>query len=154
MGDPDVRNVYQFSRAIFRELRPYLATEEAQSAVLAASEDMVERLAYGTAPRRPARELFRTVPVHVGLESQLHVRLVIDRYLEFAQSVCVERRRRGLDAFGAPAVWGDHAQRDAVRAPPGRWHGLLPVASPPRADPGRLNPGPSADNRPGWPSGP
>lgn len=106
MGDPDVRNVYQFSRAIFRELRPYLATEEAESAVLAASEDMVDRLAYGTAPRRPARELFRTVRVHVGLESQLHVRLVIDRYLEFAQSVCVERRRRGLDAFGAPLPCG------------------------------------------------
>jgi hypothetical protein len=94
--------VYQFSRAIFRELRPYLATEEAQAAVLEASEDMVERLAFGTAPRRPARELFRNVRLYVGLESQLRVRLVIDRYLGLAQTVCEDRRRRGLDAFGLP----------------------------------------------------
>jgi hypothetical protein len=94
--------VYQFSRAIFRELRPYLATEEAQAAVLEASEDMVERLAFGTAPRRPARELFRSVRLYVGLESQLRVRLVIDRYLGLAQTVCEDRRRRGLDAFGLP----------------------------------------------------
>jgi hypothetical protein len=94
--------VYQFSRAIFRELRPYLATEEAQAAVLEASEDMVERLAFGTAPRRPARELFRNVRLHVGLESQLRVRLVIDRYMGLAQTVCEDRRRRGLDAFGLP----------------------------------------------------
>jgi hypothetical protein len=105
-GRPDVLNVYQFSRAIFRELRPYLATEEAQSAVLAASEDMVERLAYGTAPRRPARELFRTVRVHIGLESQLRVRCVIDHYLGFAQDVCEERGRKGLDAFGTPLPCG------------------------------------------------
>ena len=98
--------VYQFRRAIFRELRPYLATEEAQSAVLAASEDMVERLAYGTAPRRPARELFRTVRVHVGLEAQLRVRRVIDHYMGFAQNVCEERRRKGLDAFGRPLPCG------------------------------------------------
>lgn len=94
--------MYQFSRAIFRELRPYLATEEAQAAVLAASEDMVERLAYGTAPRRPARELFRDVRVHVGLEAQLHARCVIDQYLSLAQNVCQDRRLKGLDAFGAP----------------------------------------------------
>lgn len=94
--------MYQFSRAIFRELRPYLATEEAQAAVLEASEDMVERLAFGTAPRRPARELFRNVRLHVGLESQLRVRLVIDRYIGLAQTVCEDRRRRGLDAFGLP----------------------------------------------------
>ena len=99
-------NVYQFSRAIFRELRPYLATEDAQAAVLAASEDMVERLAYGTAPRRPARELFRTVRVHIGLESQLRVRCVIDHYLGLAQHVCEECRRKGLDAFGAPLPCG------------------------------------------------
>ena len=94
--------MYQFSRAIFRDLRPYLATEEAQAAVLEASEDMVERLAFGTAPRRPARELFRNVRVHVGLEWQLRVRLVIDRYIGLAQTVCEDRRRRGLDAFGRP----------------------------------------------------
>ena len=94
--------MYQFSRAIFRELRPYLATEEAQAAVLEASEDMVERLAFGTAPRRPARELFRNVRLLVGLESQLRVRLVIDRYMGLAQTVCEDRRRRGLDAFGLP----------------------------------------------------
>jgi len=94
--------VYQFSRAIFRELRPYLATEEAQAAVLEASEDMVERLAFGTAPRRPARELFRNLRVYVGLESQLRVRLVIDRYVGLAQTVCEDRRRRGLEAFGRP----------------------------------------------------
>ena len=95
-------NVYQFSRAIFRELRPYTATEEAQAAVLSASEAMVERLAFGTAPRHPARELFRTIRFHVGLEAQLHARIVIDRYLELAQGVCEERRRKGLDAFGTP----------------------------------------------------
>jgi hypothetical protein len=98
--------VYQFSRAIFRELRPYLATEEAQAAVLEASEDMVERLAFGTAPRRPARELFRNVRLYVGLESQLRVRLVIDRYMGLAQTVCEDRRRRGLDAFGLPLPCG------------------------------------------------
>ena len=31
-----------------------------------------------------------------------HARIVIDRYLELAQGVCEERRRKGLDAFGTP----------------------------------------------------
>jgi hypothetical protein len=94
--------VYQFSRAIFRDLRPHLETDQAQSPVLAAAEEMVERLAAGTAPRRPGRELFRTVRVHVALEAQLHACHVVDHYLGIAQAVCDERRRHGLDAFGRP----------------------------------------------------
>lgn len=94
--------MYQFSRAIFRELRPHLETDRAHATVLAAAEEMVERLAAGTAPRRPARELFRTVRVHVALEGQLHARRVVDQYLGIAQAVCVELRRHGLDAFGRP----------------------------------------------------
>lgn len=94
--------MYQFSRAIFRDLGPHLETDEARAATLAAAESMVERLADGTAPRHPARELFRTVRVHVGLESQLHTLRVIDHYLGIAQAVCAERRRRGLDASGRP----------------------------------------------------
>jgi hypothetical protein len=110
--------MYEFSRAIFRELRPYLATEADRPAVLAASEDMVERLAYGSAPRRPARELFRTVRVHVRLEAQLHARCVIDRYLAVAESVCRDWRRKGRDAFGAPlpcAATTRHGTRCARR---------------------------------------
>lgn len=102
MGLADSRNVYQFSRAIFRDLQPHLESEEAGSAVLAAAEEMVERLADGTAPRHPVRELFRTVRIHVGLEAQLHALRVIDHYLGIEQAVCAERRRRGLDAFGRP----------------------------------------------------
>jgi hypothetical protein len=98
----DASNVYQFSRAIFRELRPYLATEEAQSRVLTASEEMVDRLACGIAPRRPARELFKSIRVHLPLEAQLHARCVCDHYLGLATTVCEQRRRQGLDAFGSP----------------------------------------------------
>jgi hypothetical protein len=102
VAGPDGGNVYQFSRAIFRELRPYLVTDDAQAAVLSASEEMIDRLAVGSAPRRPARELFRAIRVHVGLEAQLHARCVVDHYIGFVQALCEQRRREGRDAYGSP----------------------------------------------------
>jgi hypothetical protein len=94
--------MYHFSRAIFRELRPHLVTDDAEAVVLRESEAMVERLAHRRAPRRPARELFRSVRGHVALEAQLHARCVIEHYLAYAQRVCELRWREGLDAFGSP----------------------------------------------------
>lgn len=91
--------MYEVSRALYREIRPYVPVE-ARGRVLRECEEMVELLARGRAPHRAERELFRAVRVDVALISQLHVRRIIDRHLAVVRMVCARRARSGLDGFG------------------------------------------------------
>ena len=82
--------MYRFSRCIYRELVPRLEGDEVESAparnhVLEASEATIRRLATdGRYFARPARTLFNEVREHFALGEQVHVYMVIERYLGFA----------------------------------------------------------------------
>jgi hypothetical protein len=82
--------VYRFSRSIYRELAPRIEGDEvtrstARNHLLEASEETIRRLA--TDRRyfaRPARTLFNEIRDHFGLAEQVHVYMVVDRYLGLA----------------------------------------------------------------------
>jgi hypothetical protein len=80
--------VYQFSRAIYRELAPDVIEDPGSSAnrraVLIACEATCERLASDRDFARPTRTLFREIRVYFPLERQMRVYNVIQRHLEAA----------------------------------------------------------------------
>ena len=80
--------VYQFSRAIYRELAPDVIDGPGSSAnrraVLMACEATCDRLASDRHFARPTRTLFREIRVHFPLERQMRVYYVIQRHLEAA----------------------------------------------------------------------
>jgi hypothetical protein len=81
--------VYQFSRAIFRELAPDVIDVPGSSAnrraMLAACEAVCERLGTDSAHfARPTRTLFREIRVYFPIEQQWRVHDVIRRHLELA----------------------------------------------------------------------
>jgi hypothetical protein len=81
--------VYQFSRAIYRELAPDVIDAPGSTAnrraILAACEAVCERLASDRAHfARPTRTLFREVRIHFPIERQWRVYAVIRRHLELA----------------------------------------------------------------------
>ena len=81
--------VYQFSRAIYRELAPDVIDGPGSSAnrraILAACEGVCERLASDRAHfARPTRTLFREIRIYFPIERQLRVHVVIHRHLELA----------------------------------------------------------------------
>jgi len=81
--------MYQFSRAIYRELAPDVLEAPGSSAnrhaLLAACEATCDRLA---SDRRyfakPTRTLFREIRMYFPIEGQMRVYDVIDRHLELA----------------------------------------------------------------------
>ena len=82
--------MYRFSRSIYRELAPRIGGDEianahARNHVLEASEATIRRLATdGRYFARPARTLFNEVREHFPLAEQVHVHMVIDRYISLA----------------------------------------------------------------------
>ena len=82
--------MYQFSRSIYRELAPRVEGDEiararARHHLLAASEGTVERLAEdGRYFARPVRTLFNEIRDHFPLAEQVHVHMVVDRYVRLA----------------------------------------------------------------------
>lgn len=85
--------MYQFSRAIYRELAPHLATREAGRAplgnhqeVLRACESTVERLATDRFYfAKPARTLFSDIRMYFPMSAQERVYQVVTRYIALAQ---------------------------------------------------------------------
>jgi hypothetical protein len=87
--------MYQFSRAIYRELAPYIASPSPAAAaagtsnhehVLRACEAAIERLATDRHYfARPERTLFWDIRMYFPMSAQARVHHVVCRYMELAQ---------------------------------------------------------------------
>lgn len=90
--------MYQFSRAIYRELAPHLAQpkqgEQARHShqeVLRACESTVERLATDRFYfAKPARTLFADIRIYFPMSAQERVYQVVNRYIRLAQRYLAE----------------------------------------------------------------
>jgi hypothetical protein len=105
--------MYQFSRAIYRELAPYI--EEADlacaphggggphAAVLHACEATVERLAADRHYfKRPARTLFNDIRMFFPMSAQARVCTTVTRYLALADEWLARQPQAGFDVHGNP----------------------------------------------------
>jgi hypothetical protein len=103
--------MYQFSRAIYRELAPQIvapapgvrATSN-HEAVLHACEAVMTRLATDRHYfARPARTLFCDIRNYFPMSSQSHVHNVVSRYVRYAELFVAEHPQEGYTAVcGAP----------------------------------------------------
>jgi hypothetical protein len=101
--------MYQFSRAVYRELSPlvtedrYMSVCEARRDVLDACERAFTRLATDRHYfARPARSLFNDVRVYFPMTRQMRVFRVIDRYMTVASQYVKQREQEGLGFDGKP----------------------------------------------------
>ena len=100
--------MYQFSRAIYREIAGDIETPgagmvEAHQHVLAACERTIERLATDRHYfARPARTLFNDIRIYFPMRSQARVWCVVQRYLQAADAFVAAQPRCGRDANGEP----------------------------------------------------
>jgi hypothetical protein len=103
--------MYQFSRAIYRELAPHVSAapagasaESNHTAVLRACEAVVTRLATDRHYfARPARTLFCDIRNYFPMSAQSHVHQVVARYLDYAERFVAEHPLEGYTAVsGAP----------------------------------------------------
>jgi hypothetical protein len=102
--------MYQFSRAIYRELAPHIvappygAATSNHAHVLRACEAVVTRMA--TDPHyfaRPARTLFYDIRNYFPISAQEHVHQVVSRYVDYAQRFLAEHPHEGYAAVsGTP----------------------------------------------------
>jgi hypothetical protein len=108
--------VYQFSRAIYRELAediidagdelsalPGTTGTANHTRVLASCEAAVERLA--TDPHyfaRPARTLFQDIRIYFPLSAQRRVYKVVEHYVKVAEEFFAAQPQKGYDAAGNP----------------------------------------------------
>ena len=94
--------MYQFSRAIYRELAPYIASSQTGSAgpaaepgrhaqVLRACESTIERMATDRHYfAHPARTLFCDIRMHFPMKAQAYVHKVVFHYIGLAQRYLTE----------------------------------------------------------------
>jgi hypothetical protein len=102
--------MYQFSRAIYRELAPQISEPEAgapganHAAVLQACEAVVTRLAIDRHYfARPERTLFYDIRGFFPMSAQARVHLVVARYIALAQQFLAEHPHEAYTAVsGAP----------------------------------------------------
>ncbi len=102
--------MYQFSRAIYRELAPQIAEPAAansaanHAAVLAACEAVVTRMAIDRHYfAKPERTLFCDIRGFFPMSAQARVHLVVTRYIGAAQRFLAEHPHEGYVAVsGAP----------------------------------------------------
>lgn len=103
--------MYQFSRAIYRELAPHIQAPAPgapptanHTAVLRACEQVITRLATDRHYfARPARTLFLDVRNYFPMSAQSQVHRVISRYMGYAQLFLAEHPHEGYTAVsGAP----------------------------------------------------
>ena len=103
--------MYQFSRAIYRELAPQIQAPPPgmpasanNAAVLRACEQVITRLATDRHYfAHPARTLFLDIRNYFPMSEQSHVHRVIDRYIGYAQVFLDEHPHEGYTAVsGAP----------------------------------------------------
>jgi hypothetical protein len=100
--------MYHFSRAIYRQLAPYILDEQSCSggcsnreAVLRGCERSMERL--WTDRRhfaKPARTLFNDIRIYFSLASQLSVYLIVRRHVELALDFLSEHPEQEYQANG------------------------------------------------------
>jgi hypothetical protein len=101
--------MYQFSRAIYRELAPHIAAPRPGGSgdhahVLRACETVIERLATDRHYfARPERALFNDIRSFFPMSEQRHVYAVISRYIAYAQRYLTENPVAAYTAVsGAP----------------------------------------------------
>jgi hypothetical protein len=103
--------MYQFSRAIYRELAPHILAPQAgivatsnNPRILRACEEVVERMATDRHSfARPARTLFCEIRSFFPMAVQRHVFQVISLYLAYAEKYLDEHPLEGYAAVsGAP----------------------------------------------------
>ena len=101
--------MYQFSRAVYRELGPLVEFEphgcdrEHRRAVLESCERAFTRLANDRHYfARPTRSLFNDVRVHFPMNRQMEVYRVIDALHAHRAEYVVQREREGLSIDGSP----------------------------------------------------
>lgn len=103
--------MYQFSRAIYRELAPHIIdappgvpAARNHEAVLQACEAVVKRLATDRHYfARPARTLFWDIRNYFPMSAQSHVHQVVCRYVDYAQQFITAHPVEGYAAVsGAP----------------------------------------------------
>jgi hypothetical protein len=98
--------MYQFSRAIYRELSPHIDGPQArngQAAVLHACEATIERLVTDRHYfARPARTLFNDIRLYFPMTEQQRVWQVVSVYVAAAQEWLAKQPQHGYDINGNP----------------------------------------------------
>ncbi len=101
--------MYQFSRAIYRELAPHIRpacpsdASRSHAHVLRACESAIERLATDRHYfARPARTLFNDIRNQFPMATQQRVWLVVSTYLRCAEEWLAKQPHRGYDVNGNP----------------------------------------------------
>jgi hypothetical protein len=102
--------MYQFSRAIYRELAPFIDRQlaanrplETRTTLLRACESSMERLATDRHYfARPARTLFGDIRCLFPVCRQEQVYLVVERYMALADEFVAALPRNGVDVNGNP----------------------------------------------------
>jgi len=99
--------MYQFSRAIYRELSPLIDTKpgarDGHAAVLHACESTIERLATDRHYfARPARTLFTDIRANFPIGVQERVWSVVAAYVAAAQEWLARQPQHGYDINGNP----------------------------------------------------
>ena len=101
--------MYQFSRAIYRELAADIdgadcgGSRQAHEHVLHACEATINRLATDRNYfARPARALFGDIRAYFPMSAQRRVWYVVESYLAFAEEFLAHQPKHGYDADGNP----------------------------------------------------
>lgn len=102
--------MYEFSRAIYRELADEIITNPQSTSqysnherVLRACEAAVDRLATDRHYfARPARTLFRDIRVYFPMSVQLRVLRVVEHYIGLADEHLARMPKNGFDVNGNP----------------------------------------------------
>jgi hypothetical protein len=99
--------MYQFSRAIYRELSPLVAegsaARDGHAEVLRACEATIERLATDRHYfARPARTLFHDIRLHFPIGAQSRVWQVVSTYVDCAEQWIARQPQHGYDINGNP----------------------------------------------------
>jgi hypothetical protein len=101
---------YQLSRAIYRELAPYVIRERPRSQretnhelVLQGCERAMARLVTdGRHFSKPARSLFNDIRIHFSIGSQLPVYLLVKSHVELAARLLARLPEHELNGNGSP----------------------------------------------------
>jgi hypothetical protein len=99
--------MYQFSRAIYRELSPHIEcsheTRDGHADVLRSCEATIERLATDRHYfAKPARTLFSDIRTHFPIAAQPRVWQVVSVYVAAAQEWLAKQPQHGYDINGNP----------------------------------------------------
>ncbi len=100
--------MYQFSRAIYRELAPYIGSGDSahpdpHAEVLRSCEATLERLANDRHYfARPAKSLFNDIRIYFPMSQQAHVCQTVRRVLAIAEAWLETQPRQGFDINGNP----------------------------------------------------